>query len=173
MRYIYTFCLSAILFVFTNLTAEAEPMKLSSPSFTHEGTVPAKFTCDGNDTSPELIWEDAPAATKSFVLIVDDPDAPHGTWVHWVVYNIPASVTKLPEGTTDFPKLGTQGTSSFNKKDYGGPCPPSGTHRYYFKLYALDDILKLPEGASLKDVEAAMVKHKIAEATLMGRYQRH
>jgi Raf kinase inhibitor-like YbhB/YbcL family protein len=149
-------------------------MKLTSPNITHEMTIPPQFTCDGENKSPELAWDDAPTDAKSFALIVDDPDAPHGTWVHWVVFNIPAGVTKLPEGTTDFPKLGTQGSTSFNGKNaYGGPCPPTGTHRYFFKLYALDTVLNLSTGASKSDLEAAMNGHVLAEATLMGRYARH
>ena len=148
-------------------------MKLSSPSFIHEGMIPSPFTCDGINKSPELVWGDVPAGTQSFALIVDDPDAPHGTWVHWVVYNIPAEITSFSEGITEFPKFGIQGSNSFNgQTDYGGPCPPSGTHRYYFKLYALDTILELSNGVSKEAVEAAIKGHILSEATLMGRYER-
>jgi Raf kinase inhibitor-like YbhB/YbcL family protein len=154
---------------------EAANMKLTSPSFTDQEKIPSHFTCDGKNISPELNWEGVPAGTKSFALIVEDPDAPlpHRPWVHWVVFNIPAEITTLPEGTRDFPKLGYQGITSFDKEHYGGPCPPSGTHRYYFKLYALDTVLQLPPSAPKSYVEAAMRGHSLAEATLMGTYARH
>jgi Raf kinase inhibitor-like YbhB/YbcL family protein len=149
---------------------------LSSPAFDHEGVIPAKFSCDDQDIAPELTWEGAPEGTASFVLIVDDPDAPVGTWVHWVVYNIPAGVKGLKEAASSQPALpdgAQQGKNGWRRTDYGGPCPPRGEHRYFFKLYALDMTLDLDPGAAGKaNVEAAMEGHVLAEATLMGRYTR-
>ena len=116
-------------------------MRLKSPDFEHNETIPSKFTCDGIDINPTLIIQDIPPDTRSLTLIVDDPDAPMGTWVHWVVFNIPV-IAKIDEDSIP----GTQGMNDFRKLDYGGPCPPSGTHRYFFKLYALDSKFALEEG---------------------------
>ena len=150
--------------------------ELKSNVFNNNQTIPAKYTCDGADVSPPLEWKDAPAGTKSFALISDDPDAPVGTWVHWVVWNIPASCTKLKEGTEKTPSLsdGTkQGISDFKRPGYGGPCPPSGTHRYFFKLYALDTTLdNLPGNATKAQLEAAMKGHVLGQTQLMGTYSR-
>lgn len=142
-------------------------MKLSSFDFEHEGLIPEKFTCDGEDISPSLIIEDIPEGTKRLALIVDDPDAPAGTWVHWIVFNI--HVTEIIE-ESEVP--GTQGLNDFRKLDYGGPCPSSGTHRYFFKLYALDTKLDLAEGCRNKDLLKAMEGHILAETELIGLYQR-
>ena len=142
-------------------------MKLTSPEFGNNGSIPSKFTCDGEDVNPELIVDDIPRDAGSLALIVDDPDAPMGTWVHWVVYDMPA-ISKIDEGAVP----GKQGINDFGKKDYGGPCPPSGRHRYFFKLYALDKKLDLDEGIDKKALEKAMDGHILARAELVGLYQR-
>jgi Raf kinase inhibitor-like YbhB/YbcL family protein len=148
--------------------------KIQSSAFKEGEKIPSKFTCDGENVSPHLSWSDFPNGTKTFALIVDDPDAPGGIFVHWVVYNIPSNVTSLPEGTTfqNLPKGANQGTNHFGDNDYGGPCPPSGTHRYYFKLYALDSEVQLKTGAGKRDLLIAMEGHILAEAQLMGKYER-
>ncbi len=150
-------------------------MKLESSAFTSGQPIPQKHTCDGADQSPPLAWSDAPQGTKSFALIADDPDAPIGTWVHWVIFNLPAQTHGLPEGVakTDSAAGGTQGRNDFGKTGYGGPCPPPGKpHRYFFKLYALDSNLELKAGAKKADVEKALQGHVLANAELMGLYQR-
>ncbi len=149
-------------------------MTLTSPAFTEGAAIPRKYTCDAENVSPPLAWTGVPAAAKSLALIVDDPDAPAGTWVHWVVFNQGALTPGLPEGIQpeDTRIGGIQGTTSFGKTGYGGPCPPSGTHRYFFRLYALDTDLPLKSNARAGDVRSAMQGHVLAEATLMGRYSR-
>jgi len=142
-------------------------MKLTSSEFEHGGSIPAKFTCDGKDVSPPLEIADAPDDTKTMALIVDDPDAPSKTWLHWLLYDIPPTA-RIQED--DIP--GKQGMNDFGKKNYGGPCPPSGRHRYFFRLHALDTELNLPDGASRKDVENAMEGHILEKAELMGLYER-
>jgi Raf kinase inhibitor-like YbhB/YbcL family protein len=150
-------------------------MELKSSAFEAGGTIPTKYTCEGPDVSPPLSWSDVPAGTKSLALIADDPDAPMGTWVHWVAWNIPATATSLEE---DIPKRDTlangmkQGTTDFRRIGYGGPCPPSGTHRYFFKLHALDTTLNLPNSTTKKDLERAMQGHILKQAELMGTYRR-
>ena len=153
--------------------------RLSSPSFRHNQPVPAKFTCEGQDMSPSLKWEDAPAGTKSFALVCDDPDAPAGTWVHWVMWGIPATTTGLPENiakTEIVPALGgaKQGENSSSKRGYGGPCPPRGhgVHHYHFKLYALDAEPVLKPGVTKQQLEEAIRNHVLAIAELVGTYQR-
>ena len=150
--------------------------ELKSSAFSAGGDIPKKFTCDGPDLSPTLNWGDAPASTQSISLIVDDPDAPAGTWVHWVLYDLPASARALPEGVPGDQELkngARQGRNDFGKTGYGGPCPPPGRpHRYFFKLYALDAKTNLKPGASKADVEKAMRGHILAQAELMGRYKR-
>jgi Raf kinase inhibitor-like YbhB/YbcL family protein len=149
---------------------------ISSPSFSNGGKIPTKFTSDGTDVSPELTWTAPPPGTQSFTVIADDPDAPLGTWTHWLLFNLPAHTATLPEGVTkvdDVPSGGRQGRNDFRKIGYGGPCPPPGKpHRYFFKLYALDKMLNLKPGASKQDVEQAMQGHILAKAELMGAYQR-
>ena len=149
---------------------------ISSPSFRNGAEIPKKFTCDGADVSPLLSWSGAPSATKSFALIADDPDAPVGTWTHWVIFDLPASTSGLPENvakTADPPTGGRQGQNDFHKLGYGGPCPPPGKpHRYFFKLYALDLQLGLKAGASKHEVERAMDGHVLAKAEWMGTYHR-
>jgi Raf kinase inhibitor-like YbhB/YbcL family protein len=149
---------------------------LKSPDFTHGAAIPPQFTCSGADISPALEWSGAPADTNSFALIADDPDAPVGTWVHWVLYNLPANAHSLAQ---NFPKSekgpdgSAQGRNDFGKIGYGGPCPPPGkAHRYFFKLYALDTRLDLKAGASKKDVERAMNSHILGQAETMGRFSR-
>ena len=144
-------------------------MKLSSSAFEDDEAIPSEYTCDGADVSPPLTFSDVPENTKSFVLIVDDPDAPMGTWVHWLIWNIPANKTVFSKGENI---TFSQGRNDFGKLDYGGPCPPSGTHRYFFKLYALDTTLELNEGATKKQLESAMAGHILEEAQLMGTYKR-
>jgi hypothetical protein len=142
-------------------------MRLTSPEFEHNQYIPKKFTCQGEDISPTLIIEGVPPPTKSLALIVDDPDAPMGTWVHWVVYDI-AVVSQIEEDSIP----GKQGMNDFGRKNYGGPCPPSGTHRYFFKIYALDKKLGLPEGISKEDLEKAMEAHILEKAELIGLYKK-
>lgn len=157
------------------LGALIDLMKLESNAFAASGTIPAKYTCDGEDISPDLRWDTPPIETQSLVLIVDDPDAPGGTFVHWVVYDLSPETRQLPEGVEVSPTLeggGTQGQTSFEQLGYGGPCPPSGTHRYFFKLYALDQPLGLDSGATKKQVESVMEGHILDSAELMGRYTR-
>ena len=151
-------------------------MQLTSTAFTDGAPIPAKYTCEGQDVSPPLKWSGVPAEAKSLALIADDPDAPVGTWVHWVLYDLPPAVAELSE---DVPKTQTlrggarQGHNDFNRPGYGGPCPPPGKpHRYFFKLYALDKTLDLQPGATKKDLERAMADHLLAQAQLMGTYQR-
>ena len=149
---------------------------LISPAFEDGEIIPAKYSCDGEDVSPPLEWSGVPEGTKSFALICDDPDAPIGTWVHWVLWGLPADTTSLPEGvpTDEAIEAGAlQGKNDFKRIGYGGPCPPGGkTHRYFFKLYALDSGLDLAPGAKKKDVEKAMKGHILAQGQLVGRYKR-
>ena len=145
-------------------------MKVTSSAFQEGGNIPSKFTCDGADVNPALRFEGAPAETKSLVLIVDDPDAPVGLFTHWLVWNIDPKASKVAENSA--PGGAVQGTNDFPKKGYGGPCPPSGTHRYYFKIFALDQTLGLKPGAKRAEVDAAMRGHVVAQGELMGRYSR-
>ena len=150
-------------------------LSLTSRAFQEGESIPAAYTCEGQDISPPLAWTDPPAGTKSVALISDDPDAPGKTWVHWVMYNIPPSVHQLPEAFPPDQEQadGTrQGLTDFGRVGYGGPCPPSGMHRYFFTLYAIDTILALPSGATKSQVEAAMKGHILAQAYLMGTYRR-
>jgi Raf kinase inhibitor-like YbhB/YbcL family protein len=151
-------------------------MKLESDSFSANGMIPPKHTCDDQGISPSLKWDDPPIETQSLALIVDDPDAPNRTFVHWVLYDLPPETRYLPEGVpTAQPTLegrGVQGTNDYDQFGYGGPCPPSGTHRYFFKLYALDRPLGLDSGATKDQLEAAMDGHILAMAELIGRYER-
>jgi Raf kinase inhibitor-like YbhB/YbcL family protein len=145
-------------------------IQLTSPAFTEGSTIPAKYTCDAENISPPLSWTGIPANTQSLALIVDDPDAPSGTWVHWVLYDLPPDKGSLSEGVQ---AAGTPGTNDFRKLGYGGPCPPPGKpHRYFFKLYALDKVLNLQSGAKKADVEKAMKGHILAQGQLMGKFGR-
>ena len=170
-------CVALSLIVASAVNAkQEESMKLTSPAFDEGATIPTKYTCDGEDISPALQWRDPPEGTKSLALIADDPDAPMGTWVHWVIYNIPADARELPEHIPADELLAngaTQGITDFNRVGYGGPCPPPGpVHRYYFKLYALDQALSLPPKASKAQLDGEIVGHLLGQAQLMGRYQR-
>jgi Raf kinase inhibitor-like YbhB/YbcL family protein len=152
------------------------PLTIRSTAFEAGGPIAQLYTCDGRDVSPPLRWDNVPDATRSFALICDDPDAPMGTWVHWVIYGIPAGVRQLPEGVPVRDTLGDgsqQGRNDFGKTGYGGPCPPRGKpHRYYFRLYALDDELSLAPGLSKKALLKAIDGHVLAEAELYGTYGR-
>jgi Raf kinase inhibitor-like YbhB/YbcL family protein len=135
--------------------------------------IPPKYTCEGNNLSPPLTWKGAPEGTKSIALVADDPDAPMGTWVHWVYYDIPMQVSHLSEDISKGKKPaagGTQGVNDFRNVGYDGPCPPSGTHRYYFKIYALDTMLGLKPGSSKKELLKAMEGHVLSEGALMGKF---
>ncbi len=150
-------------------------IEISSSAFVHEGYIPQKYTCDGANVSPPLSWKNLPQGTKSIAIINDDPDAPMGTWVHWIIYNIPAISNGLPENIKPMEKLsdGTlQGKNSWGKIGYGGPCPPSGTHRYFFKIYALDTVLDLKSGATKDELLRAMKGHILAEGEFYGKYSR-
>jgi Raf kinase inhibitor-like YbhB/YbcL family protein len=154
-------------------------MNLTSSHFENQGEIPKRFTCDGEDISPALAWSDVPAGTKSLALIVDDPDAPDPanpkmTWVHWVLYNIPATTDALPEGVAsrDLPAGSLEGLNDWKKTGYGGPCPPIGTHRYFHKLYALDVVLPDLKKPTKAGLEKAMKGHVLSQAELVGKYQR-
>lgn len=145
-------------------------MKLWSPAFKHNTFIPQKYTCDGENINPPLVIEEIPKQAKSLVLIVDDPDAPMGTFTHWLLWNIPPDIHEIKEG--EIPAGAVRGLNDFGKLNYGGPCPPSGVHRYFFNLYALDEILALREGSSRKELESTMEPFIIAQAILMGKYSR-
>jgi hypothetical protein len=151
-------------------------MELTSLAFSESGSIPLKYTCDGDNVSPPLKWAALPGNVKSFALIVDDPDAPRGVFVHWLLYGLPPSENGLAEGIGVEGTAaggGNQGKNGFGKIAYGGPCPPTGEHRYFFHLYALDDDLStLRPGASRNELESAMRGHVLEEAVLMGRYRR-
>jgi Raf kinase inhibitor-like YbhB/YbcL family protein len=161
--------IAAATIALTSFGAGGAKMKITSSAFQQGGNIPSKFTCDGGDTSPPLQIEGVPPAAKSLVLIVDDPDAPSGLFTHWLVWNISPEENTIAEGSN--PK-GVQGTNDFGKSGYGGPCPPSGTHRYFFKIFALDRELDLSAGAKRKELGAKMTGHVIAQGELMGRYAR-
>ena len=156
---------------------EVSTMKLTSPAFTEGGKIPSKYTCDGQNINPSLTIADVPAKAKSLTLLMDDPDIPEiakksfnvSVWDHWVVFNIPPGTKAVPEGKNP---QGILGKNTRGNNTYGGPCPPDREHRYFFKLYALDSELKLPQGSSKAEVEKAMQGHVLAEAMLMGRYER-
>ncbi|MCP4661183.1 MAG: YbhB/YbcL family Raf kinase inhibitor-like protein [bacterium] len=150
---------------------------LSSPSFAHHGEIPARHTCQGQDLSPALSWSGAPEGTQSFALIVDDPDAPDPrapkmTWVHWVLYNLPADASGLPEAVKDLPAGTLQGINDWKRTGYGGPCPPIGRHRYFHKLVALDTVLTDLGRPTKAQLEKAMEGHVLASAELIGTYQK-
>ncbi|HEX3560913.1 MAG TPA: YbhB/YbcL family Raf kinase inhibitor-like protein [Pyrinomonadaceae bacterium] len=150
-------------------------LKLTSAAFEEGGMIPTQYTCDGQNVSPPLSWSDLPEGTKTLALVADDPDAPRGTWVHWVVYKIPATEKGLPANIPARDTLDNgarQGTNDFKQTAYGGPCPPNGTHRYYFKLYALDADLTPPPGATKDQLLKAAEGHILAQGQLMGRYKR-
>lgn len=154
---------------------EKNTIIITSPAFQNNGMIPAKYTCDAKNISPELVWKAVPKGTKSLALITDDPDAPMGTWVHWVVFNIPADTTKLEEKIPAGDKLkngALQGRNDFPDTGWGGPCPPSGTHRYFFKIYALDTLLSLKPGATKAELLKAMEGHITGQGEIIGKYKR-
>ncbi|RJP96341.1 MAG: YbhB/YbcL family Raf kinase inhibitor-like protein [Desulfobacteraceae bacterium] len=176
----FIFVLSGALLTFANLQQEVcEAMELTSLNFENQKAIPGKFTCDGEDISPALQWKGAPDGTRSFALIADDPDAPDPanpkmTWVHWVLYNIPASITSLPEGGSvkGLPEGVLNGLNDWKRTGYGGPCPPVGSHRYFHKLYALNIMLPDLKNPTKKQLEKAMEGHILKKAELVGLYHR-
>lgn len=145
-------------------------MNISSPDFSEGGSIPSRFTCDGANVNPALRISDVPTKAKSLVLIVDDPDAPVGTWNHWLLWNLKSDLKEIPANSV--PAGAVQGLNDFKKNNYGGPCPPSGTHRYFFRLFALDTALELPAHANRKALDQAMRGHVLGQAEYMGRYAR-
>jgi Raf kinase inhibitor-like YbhB/YbcL family protein len=150
-------------------------LTIASPAFKNGSLIPALYSCKGRDISPALSWSDAPSGTKSLALILDDPDAPNGTWVHWVIYNIPTSAGGIQEAALAQAQLADgslNGSNSWGNLGYGGPCPPSGTHRYFFKLYALDTVLGLPSGANKQKLLSTMQNHILAQGELVGTFSK-
>jgi Raf kinase inhibitor-like YbhB/YbcL family protein len=145
-------------------------MSITSPAFVHNKAIPSKFSCDGDDLSPPLAIEGVPREAKSLALVMDDPDAPGGTWVHWVLWNIDPATTQIAQGSV--PPGARQGVNSWERGNYGGPCPPSGMHRYYFRLFALKERLDLPSSATRKDLDHAMQGKIVARSELLGLYSR-
>lgn len=162
-----SFAFAVFLGAIVRLNATSS-ISLTSSAFQPGSDIPAKFTCNGANVSPELRISGVPGEAKSLVLIVDDPDAPHGLFTHWIVWNIDPKTTSIAENTA--PANGIQGTNDFGKRNYSGPCPPSGTHRYFFKIRALDIRLDLKAGARRSELDAAMRGHTVAQGELMGRY---
>jgi len=159
---VFTFC------CFVYAQEGGQPMQIISPHFQNNTMIPKKFTCQGDDINPTLLIRGVPSATKSLALIVDDPDAPMGTWVHWVVFDVPATIMEIKENSVP----GKQGHTDSGKNCYHGPCPPSGTHRYFHKIYALDTVLNLKEGITKKELEKAMEGHILDKAELIGLYKK-
>ncbi len=145
------------------------PLKISSPDFDDNKSIPIQFTCEGEDFAPTLTWQNVPNNTESFTLIMDDPDAPRGTWVHWLVFNMPANSRQL---STEIPEGAIEGVNTWGNSSYGGPCPPTGTHRYFFKLYALDTTLMLTKQATKQDLESAMEGHILEQTQMIGLYKK-
>jgi len=150
-------------------------IKITSSAFEDGGLIPAKYTCDGSDVSVPLQWDAVPEGTKSIALICDDPDAPMGTWVHWVIFGLPAETRELAENLPSDATLANgakQGITDFGRTGYGGPCPPSGTHRYFFRIYALDTAVDLTSNAKKHDLLEAMEGHILGQGRLIGKYKR-
>lgn len=145
---------------------------LSSPAFANNQSIPELYTCDGKDISPPLQWNNSPQGTQSFALVMEDPDAPAGTWDHWILLNIPGNLNEITEAAKNIPAQVLIGKNSWGKQRYNGPCPPSGTHRYIFKLLALDKTLDLKSGANKKELQTALQGHVLESAQLIGLYQR-
>jgi hypothetical protein len=163
------FLLAALLLALNPIAeAAAGELRITSPDFTQGASIPALFTCEGQNTSPTLVITGVPATAKSLALVVDDPDAPGGTFTHWLLWNIPPGTKKLPAGSV--PPGVLQGTNDFGTRGYSGPCPPSGTHRYFFRLSALDTVLHLAAGASRDDFDTALRGHVLLTGELMGRF---
>ena len=183
-KLLYLFVSLVCLFLFNDTTDKGYAktrggaemaFTITSSAFADGGMIPREYTCDGRDISPPLVWNGVPEDTKSLAIICDDPDAPVGTWVHWVLFNIPATVNELPQSIPPDKVLengARHGINDFRKFGYGGPCPPGGTHRYYFKIYALDTELTQEPGLTKADLLKAMNGHILAEGQLMGRYKR-
>jgi len=186
-RYKIAIGLAGILAVLLTACQTAQPegvvqegtvatLQVESSAFEEDQAIPRQYTCDGADLSPPVSWSASPEATQSFVLILDDPDAPAGTWDHWILFNIPATTRSLPEAVPadeNVEGIGVHGSNSWRNLGYGGPCPPSGpAHSYSFRVYALDSILDLEAGARKRDVEQAMIGHVLATGQLIGRYGR-
>lgn len=167
LLFIFLLFFPMVIYADNVVQKEALAMRLTSPEFENNTLIPVKFTCEGQDINPSLDIRDIPAGTKELALIVDDPDAPMGTWVHWVAYNIPV-VSYIKEDSIP----GVLGVNNLGKKEYHGPCPPSGTHRYFFKIYSLDKKLNLPPGISKGELEKAMKGHILDKAELIGLYKR-
>ena len=163
-------CGSAIVLTVVVSLAGGAKMKITSSAFSEGGNVPSQFTCDGSDTNPPLHIEGVAGEAKSLALIVDDPDAPGGLFTHWIAWNIDPKTTEVGESSS--PSGAIQGKNDFGKSGYGGPCPPSGTHRYHFKFFALDRMLELKAGAKRKELETAIHGHVIGQGELIGRYAR-
>jgi hypothetical protein len=170
---------TALLLIATASPALAQDMKLTSTAFAADGEIPAPYTCDGGDRSPPLAWSGVPASAKSLALVVDDPDAPdpkapQKVWVHWVLFNLPVDSPGLAEAVapTDLPFQAQQGANDWHRTGYRGPCPPTGRHRYVHKLYALDTVLTGLASPSKAELERAMQGHIVAQAQLVGTYQR-
>ncbi len=181
-RILYLLCLPLIVLLIPANKASAQAqkgglmsIKITSSAFTQNGNIPKKYSCDGVNVSLPLSWTDAPSDTKSFAIIVEDPDAPSKTWIHWVIFNIPPADTSLSEHFPTLKEMSNgirQGTNDFRNIGYGGPCPPSGTHRYFIKIYALNMMLKIPAGSTKQQLELAMKGHILAEGELLGKYSR-
>jgi hypothetical protein len=145
---------------------------IQTNAFNDGGVIPAQYTCDGNNSSPFLEWHSPPTGTKSYVLLVDDYDAPNGLWNHWIVYNLPSNVNKLTEGIKILPEPAQHGENTWHRQEYGGPCPPDKEHRYYFKLFALDDMLNPQHKVTRENIDNIMEQHILGQTMLMGRYDR-
>jgi len=167
-KILFIFFIGIFVFMAPCGAEEAIDMRITSPEFENNSFIPKRFTCQGEDISPLLTIEGIPDGAKTLALIVDDPDAPMGTWVHWVVYNIPV-VSSIEENSIP----GQEVMNDFGRKNYGGPCPPSGVHRYFFKLYALDTEISLRDNARKRDLEKAIQNHILAQAELIGLYKKH
>jgi Raf kinase inhibitor-like YbhB/YbcL family protein len=166
-------CIGIVLLFSPSLNKEVMSMTalhITSPAFQNNGSIPRQYTCDGKDISPPLVIENCPAEAQSIALIVDDPDAPVGIWVHWVVWNIDPTTKEIAENAV--PPGAVEGTNDFRRHAYGGPCPPSGTHRYFFKIYALDTMLDISPNSTKTDLEKAMKGHILAEGQIIGLYKR-
>lgn len=176
MKYklIYFLPLLIVFFLFSEGLSKEEgkmdQLKIASSAFKDNGSIPRQYTCDGKDMNPPLLMENVPKEAKSLALIVDDPDAPVGLWVHWVMWNIDPKTKEIKENSV--PKGAIQGINDFRKNNYGGPCPPSGTHRYFFKLYALDTTLNISPNSTKADLEKAMKGHILAQAQIIGLYKK-
>jgi len=173
-KLIYFLSTISLILLVSNATAKEvtriSGLKISSPVFENNGYISVRYTCDGRDINPPLLIENVPANSKSLALIVDDPDAPIGTWVHWVLWNINPRTKEIKEDS--IPEGAKQGLNDFRRHNYGGPCPPSGTHRYFFKLYALDVILNLDPNSTKADLEKAMKGHIIEQTQISVMYKR-